>query len=507
MTLHFIHVGRTGGTAIKRALRTAGWACWASEYEKKAPHMPETRYGHIILHRHSFRLFELELDDYVFFSLRDPISRFVSGFYSRRRKGHPDRYIEWRKGERAAFERFSTPEELALALASWNPVKRWAAERAMSDVMHLGHFSDFLGSEADLRAKLSHVVYILRQETLAEDWRQLKALLGLTGELKLHSSPLESHRANDPTAPLNERARAILRDWYAEDYRLLDLCDSVRADHGWGAAGAEPRIHVSPRAAAERRTPSAGSLPSGEVGLMARRTSDRIAFWTRFLRRIDTRMMAEIGVGRGNFAKQILDACPALEAYYMIDPSRHLDDWNAPANRDDEAFSPIFAEAMAATQKHEAKRIVLRGRTSEVLDEIPAGSLDFAYINGDNTLRGIAIDLVRIFPKVREGGWIGGDHFARSAWRHGRRFEPTLVLPFAAYFAEAVGTRIYRLPHKQFLLRKQSGRPFEFVALTGKHGSTDVLNHVTPRRDPLRTWMAVRQRALFRLRRRTKAAR
>ena len=72
MTLHFLHIGKTGGTAIKYALRTAGWACWASEYKKKSAEMPETRYGHLILHRHFFGLQELEPEDYLFFSLRDP---------------------------------------------------------------------------------------------------------------------------------------------------------------------------------------------------------------------------------------------------------------------------------------------------------------------------------------------------------------------------------------------------------------------------------------------------
>jgi hypothetical protein len=83
-------------------------------------------------------------------------------------------------------------------------------------------------------------------------------------------------------------------------------------------------------------------------------------------------------------------------------------------------------------------------------DQIADGGLDFAYIDADHTLKGIAIDLIRVYPKVRSGGFLGGDDFTRSVWEHNTRFEPTLVFPFAVYFAEAVGATIYALPYSQF---------------------------------------------------------
>jgi len=480
MTLHFVHIGKTGGSAIKYALRTSGWACGVHEYLQKAPELPETPYGHVVLHKHVFRLRELEPEDYVFFSLRDPIARFVSGFYSRLRKGQPRLYVEWKPGERAAFERFSTPDELALGLASDDPDVRRVARRGMRKVKHLGHVSGYLGSEADLRAKLPRVVYIARQETLAEDWRQLKEVLGLPAGLKLPTDAVESHRSDRPNAPLGERATEILREWYAEDYRLLDLCEAIRADNGWGVADAEPRIRVPPPAP-ERRAQTPGDLPSGEVGRIARAASGRSAFWTRFLRRTSVRTAAEIGVADGELARRILDACPALETYYMIDSWGRPDGPSAPGDAVD-GSAAVFDAALAATQAHHGKRVVLRGPTTEVVDEIPDSSLDFAYVGGDHTLRGIVIDLVRVYPKVREGGWIGGGAFSRSIWQQGRRSEPTLVFPFAVHFAEAVGARIFGLPHRQFLLRKRSGGSFEFVDLTRRYRSTDLLDQVAPRR-------------------------
>jgi Methyltransferase domain len=216
-----------------------------------------------------------------------------------------------------------------------------------------------------------------------------------------------------------------------------------------------------------------------EIEAMARAAPSRLALWAAFLERVQARRVAEVGVYRGDFAEHVLDACPAIETYYMIDPWRHLDDWNKPANRPDDAFERIFAEAMRRTDAHEHRRRVLRGRTTEVADRIPDASLDFAYVDGDHTLRGITVDLIRCHPKVRDGGWIGGDDFAPSIWQHDPRFEPTLVFPLAVHFAEAVGARIYGLPRRQFLI--QTGAGFEFVDLTGKYGERGLRSQLAPR--------------------------
>lgn len=218
------------------------------------------------------------------------------------------------------------------------------------------------------------------------------------------------------------------------------------------------------------------------VTTVARESRNRLELWATFLDRIQAHAIAEIGVYRGAFSAHLLAACPALEEYFLIDPWRHLDDWNKPANRDDDTFERFFEEAMENTRPHEAKRVVLRGRTTEVIDEIPDGSLDFAYIDGDHTLRGITVDLHRVYPKVREGGWIGGDDFSQTIWQHDPQFEPTMVFPFAVYFAEAVGSRVFGLPHGQFLLQRRPAAGYEFIDLTGKYERLDVLSQLTSSR-------------------------
>jgi len=141
---------------------------------------------------------------------------------------------------------------------------------------------------------------------------------------------------------------------------------------------------------------------------------------------------------------------------------------------------PIIKKSMAKTDFAAGKRVVLRGKTVDVISQIPDQGLDFAYVDGDHTLKGITIDLISVYPKVKIGGYLTGDDFTSSIWEHKTRFEPTLVFPFSVYFAEAVGATIFALPHSQFCLQKSADKRFAFIDLTGEYGDTSLRNQVAP---------------------------
>lgn len=214
---------------------------------------------------------------------------------------------------------------------------------------------------------------------------------------------------------------------------------------------------------------------------LAADATSRLDLWLRILRAADVRRMAEVGVWKGDFAKEILEQRPEIERYAMIDPWANLPDWNKPWNVDTRTFDDVHAEAMEKTAFAKEKIQVLRGRTKDVADRIDDGALDFAYIDGDHTLRGITIDLVRLLPKIRDGGLIGGDDFIPNPWQHDVRFEPTLVCPFAIYFAEAMDLPVAALPYDQFVIENRAGASFSFTDLTGRYGDIS-LNKLPPRR-------------------------
>jgi predicted O-methyltransferase YrrM len=205
----------------------------------------------------------------------------------------------------------------------------------------------------------------------------------------------------------------------------------------------------------------------------ASRAKDRGELWSSLINDLGISSCAEVGIARGYFAEGMLRECHTIEKYYMIDPWRHLDDWNKPANCSNEALAEAMEEALARTEFAKEKRVVLQGTTMEVSDKLPDQGLDFAYLDGDHTLRGITIDLIRVWPKIKNGGILAGDDFCRSIWQHERTFEPTLVFPMAVHFAEAVNSKIYGLPFNQFaiLVDRSTKTAFEFCDLTGKYNT------------------------------------
>lgn len=204
------------------------------------------------------------------------------------------------------------------------------------------------------------------------------------------------------------------------------------------------------------------------------RPFSREELWAGIVNDNDVRTVLEIGVWKGDFAAAILSRCPRVETYWMIDPWRRLERWNKPFNVDDGAFEEVRREAMAKTEGAGARRRILRGTTTEVIGGIPDGSVDCVYVDGDHTLRGITIDLLSAWAKVRAGGILGGDDFSATAWQHGPDFEPSLVNPFALYFAEAMGVPITLLPGGQFFLHKDPAAGFRVDDRAGTGGDAGV---------------------------------
>lgn len=210
-----------------------------------------------------------------------------------------------------------------------------------------------------------------------------------------------------------------------------------------------------------------------------RGSQSRLELWRNILQAADAKVMVEVGVWKGDFAKYVLEQCEFIDRYYMVDPWSTLADWNKPFNVDALSFDAIYDEAMEKTAFASERITVLRGRTQAVIDQIPDNSIDLAYIDGDHTLRGITIDLIKLLPKIKDYGLIGGDDFINSPWQHGIEYEPTLVCPYSVYFSEAMNLPILGLPFNQFLIQKRSDASFLFIDTTGRYSDL-ALNKLPP---------------------------
>jgi hypothetical protein len=226
--VYFLHIGKTGGSAIKYALRN---------------HLKTEQYINELL-PHSVRLKDIPNGEKVVFVVRDPVSRFISGFNSRKRQGRPHYNIPWSPDEEAAFKQFDTANELAKALYSEDKEMRNVAMKAIRSIRHIKNsYWDWFGSEAYFLSRISDVFFIGFQENLGDDFEILKEMLGLPESVKLPESDVEAHRnPRDLDINLEDEAVANLKEWYAREYDFLNLCKDWRekfeADAGYDHAGA-----------------------------------------------------------------------------------------------------------------------------------------------------------------------------------------------------------------------------------------------------------------------------
>jgi hypothetical protein len=219
---HLIHVGKTGGTALKQTL---------------LPYVDAGTYT-VFLHGHAMTLALLEPGEKTFFFQRDPISKFASAFYYRKREGRPHYHIPWRPYEAAAFADFQTANHLANSLSAEDPSQRARAERAMRSIHHVRDSAfRWFGDEAYFLSRLDDVLFIGFQDRLQHDFEILRGILGVPIEARL---PPEDASARQKTPEndkyLDSTAVENLRAWYSHDLAFYELCRRIRRERHFGAS-------------------------------------------------------------------------------------------------------------------------------------------------------------------------------------------------------------------------------------------------------------------------------
>ena len=212
--MHGLHIPKTGGNALRYAL---------------GKELETDRYV-VTFHMHDLTLRDVPKGDFVFFILRDPVTRFVSGFYSRKRQGQPKNFNPWTPGEKAVFEEFSSPNEMALALTSEDVEKKARATFGMDQLQWVTKsYWYWFENEAYFRSRVDDIIHVGFQERLVQDFAQIKAKLELPQELALPKDDLVSHRnPKHLDKKLDPQAEVNLRQWYKADYDFIELCNELQ---------------------------------------------------------------------------------------------------------------------------------------------------------------------------------------------------------------------------------------------------------------------------------------
>ncbi len=215
--------------------------------------------------------------------------------------------------------------------------------------------------------------------------------------------------------------------------------------------------------------------------------SNRFEYWANFVNEKQISSIAELGVWKGAFARHLLKNCDKISEYYLIDPWKKLDDWNKPFNVQED-FNDVYEIAIKNLDAFKNKYKLLRGKTLDVIDKIPNNSLDFAYIDGDHTLKGITIDLISILPKMKDGSFIGVDDFTHPL-QHGTQYELSLVDPFALYFAQVNKFPCAKLGRGQFGIHVDRNKSFSFTNFVDDRGSDPYPDIMTRIREKIKSYI------------------
>ena len=210
-TIIFLHIGKNAGTQIMNL---------ASQLEF---------YGiNIEKFQHYEKFDSLPLGNKYFFSIREPISRFKSGFYSRKREGMPRHYSKWSEHEQIAFKNFKTANDLAESLFK-NTKMGYLAAQAIQSITHTSmHQIDWFNKYAFF--ELNPPIWIIRQENFVEDFDKFLIKLGLkinSKDLNILTDDIGSHKNKyDKKIEFSDLAVSNLKRWYARDYIFYDICNN-----------------------------------------------------------------------------------------------------------------------------------------------------------------------------------------------------------------------------------------------------------------------------------------
>lgn len=207
--IHFMHIPKTGGSALKITFKTHNISV-------------------LEMHGHTFTLKDVKDTDGVVFSIREPISRFCSAFYSRQRQGRPLYNSKWSSIEEKIFTTFKEPDVFVKALSSNKLDLKKLAQSAFTSIGHFRSLSHWLINIEYIKLKQDSIVWILEQNSLNEDFSKLTKILHIDKEMTLPEGDARIHKNSISKYSLSEDSIAILQGVYRADYEIINYCKQIK---------------------------------------------------------------------------------------------------------------------------------------------------------------------------------------------------------------------------------------------------------------------------------------
>ena len=188
----------------------------------------------------------------------------------------------------------------------------------------------------------------------------------------------------------------------AEHTGILNEFKAWVAHHAWAW---KSKAEVENLIVSYRRQQGARATAEGRLLPRQHRVPTRVS--DRLERRIDIPVLltalgiegyaAEIGVAWGHFSEIIMKGWKQCKGIYLIDP------WpREPAE---------LEAARKRLQPFVDRTHFLVGYSQDQSKHIPDDSIDFGYIDGCHNYDSVYTDLQLLWPKIRNGGYLGGHDF------------------------------------------------------------------------------------------------
>lgn len=117
----------------------------------------------------------------------------------------------------------------------------------------------------------------------------------------------------------------------------------------------------------------------------------------------DNLMGVEIGVKYGHHAKKILNNMH-IQKLFLIDPYENIIERGVLWKQE---YNDCYNIALNNLLQFKKKIKFIKKKSEEASDDVP-NNLDFVYIDGNHTYKFVKKDLETYYPKVKDGGVIGG---------------------------------------------------------------------------------------------------
>jgi hypothetical protein len=201
----FLHFGKTGGTFFTTSL---------SHYRHNLAHV----------HHEDISLKRVCGQKCVVFFVRDPIDRWISGYYSRYRHGCPSHCSNWTQCEEEYFTKFPTVNSLAEALTETHTsTEKLLLKSAHNMVNCVGHlWRNFAFYLKGLKTEFNKIGYVGLTDNMTEDFQYFIKKFNFT-QISKHTFEKIHPNLSNKTNVLSEKGRQNLINLLVKDYYYMDL--------------------------------------------------------------------------------------------------------------------------------------------------------------------------------------------------------------------------------------------------------------------------------------------